>query len=96
YRFTVYFTSSIASGGRRGHARALQSVCSKHQFDDQLTKPDSLNTNLSFHFSTTKKPDAAGKGRTPPSPWERERFKALHRSHAIRQFSLTMFCDYSR
>ena len=48
YRITVYFTSSIASGGRRGHARALQSVCSKHQFDDQLTKADNLNWCLSL------------------------------------------------
>ena len=32
FRFTVYFTSSIALGGRRGHDRALQSVRDKHQF----------------------------------------------------------------
>ena len=30
-----------------GLVSALQNVCSKHQFYDQLTKPDSLNTNLS-------------------------------------------------
>ena len=42
-RFTVYFTSWVASGGRCGHDRALQSVCAKHQFDKFLMRSDSLN-----------------------------------------------------
>ena len=47
FRFTVYFTSWVALGGRRGHDRALQSVRDKRQLVVQLMRADNLSTSLS-------------------------------------------------
>ena len=57
FRFTVYFTSWVASGGRRGHDRALQSVRDKHQFAVQLIKADNLKMPLQYFMECEKSPE---------------------------------------